>query len=230
MSSYLQRLLPSLFSYSRSDSFVNRLRSRRSILLKDCLERLDPASRPARILDIGGTHVFWTMLGLADLDRFHITLLNLEQEVLPAGIRGFESVRGTAMKLDYGPGDFDFVFSNSVIEHMGSRDGQVRMAQEVQRLSPRYMIQTPAFWFPLEPHSHLPGFQFLPHEVRAVLIRHFHINYFPAGATYEECLRASHSTIMLTAGQFHRLFPGARLHKERLFGLVKSYTAIGGFD
>ena len=230
MSSYLQRLLPSLFSYSRSDSFVNRLRARRSSVLKDCLDQLASTSRPARILDIGGTHTFWKMLGLADPDRFHITLLNLEKEALPPGIRGFESVGGTALKLDYQPGDFDFVFSNSVIEHMGSREGQVLMAQEVRRISARYLIQTPAFWFPLEPHSHLPGFQFLPHAVRAILIRHFRINYFPAGRTYMECLRVSHSTLMLTAGRFHRLFPGSRLHKERLFGLVKSYTVIGGFD
>ena len=180
MSSYLQRLLPSLFSYSRPDSFVNQLRARRSGLLKDCLDQLAPASRPARILDIGGTHHFWAMLGFADPDRFHITLLNLEPETLPSGIQGFESVRGTATALDYRAGDFDFIVSNSVIEHMGSREGQARMAQEVQRLRTRYMIQTPAFWFPLEPHSHLPGFQFLPHAARAVLIKHFRINYFPA--------------------------------------------------
>ncbi len=230
MSSYLQRLLPSLFSYSRSDSFVNQLRTRRSTLLKGCLDQLPRGSRPARILDLGGTHHFWAMLGLADLDRFHITLLNLEQETLPPGLDGFASVRGTATKLDYRPGDFDFVFSNSVIEHMGSREGQVRMAQEVQRLSARYLIQTPAFWFPLEPHSHVPGFQFLPHAARAVLIRHFRINYFPAGRTYAECRRVSRTTMMLTGRQFQRFFPGAQLHKERLFGLVKSYTVVRGFD
>jgi len=37
-----------------------------------------------------------------------------------------DSARGDAMKLDYQPGDFDFIFSNSVIEHMGSREGQLR--------------------------------------------------------------------------------------------------------
>jgi hypothetical protein len=229
MSSYLQRLLPSVFSYARPDSFVNQLRARRSTLLTQCLDQLPHTARPARILDLGGTHHFWAMLGIADPGRFHITLLNLEQETLPPGLDGFASVRGTATKLDYGPGDFDFVFSNSVIEHMGSREGQAQMAQEVRRVSTRYLIQTPAFWFPLEPHSHVPGFQFLPHAVRAVLIRHFRINYFPAGQTYAECRRISRSTIMLTGRQFQRLFPGAQLHKERLFGLVKSYTVIGGF-
>src|SRR5687768_16157980 len=106
MSSYLQRLVPSLFSYSRSDSFVNQLRTRRSTLLKQCLDQLPSASRPARILDLGGTHHFWEMLGLADAGRFHITLLNLEQETLAPGLEGFASVRGTATKLDYRPGDF----------------------------------------------------------------------------------------------------------------------------
>lgn len=230
MSSYLQRLLPSLFSYSRSDSFVNQLRVRRATALKDCLDQLTVGERPVRILDIGGTHHFWKMLGMANLERFHVTLLNVEAEALPPGTQGFASVPGNAMHLDYRPGDFDFVFSNSVIEHMGSREGQVRMAEEVRRVARRYMIQTPAFWFPLEPHSHLPGFQFLPHPLRAVLIRHFAINYFPAGRSYAECLQVSRSTLMLTAGRLQKLFPEARLQKERLFGVVKSYTAIAGFE
>lgn len=230
MPSYLERLLPSVFAYANPDSFVNRVRLRRAALLRDCIARTPVAGRPVRILDIGGTHAFWRNAGLPDPARVHVTLLNIEREELPGDAAGFVSVRGDAMQLDYRPGDFDLIFSNSVIEHMGSREGQRRMAAEVRRVAPRYVVQTPAFWFPFEPHSHIPCFQFLPHWFRAVLIRHFRINYFPAGQTYAECRRVSRTTLMLTERQMRELFPGAQMHKERLAGLVKSYTAIAGFD
>ena len=119
---------------------------------------------------------------------------------------------------------------NSVIEHMGSRDRQRQMADEVRRVGKRYVVQTPSKWFPLEPHSHLPLFQFLPRQLRARLIHRFDINYFPSRPTIAECLEVSDSTILLSRREFERLFPDAQLHEERLIGLIKSYTVVGGWN
>ena len=55
---------------------------------------------------------------------------------------------------------FDAVFSNSVIEHVGTFEDQKMMANEVIRVTNFYFIQTPNLYFPIEPHFLVPFFQF----------------------------------------------------------------------
>jgi hypothetical protein len=229
LDTWLQRTLPSVFSY-REGSWLNRVRSRRAELIRPLLESLPNGNRPARILDIGGTHHYWSAVGPLDPSRYAIPLLNRTAEPLPDTIRGFRSLTGDALDLPFESGEFDAVFSNSVIEHVGSHDNQRRMADEIRRVAPRYIVQTPSLWFPIEPHCHLPGFQFLPHPVRAVMIRHLDINYFPSRPTYRECLEVSRSTLMLGRRRFQSVFPEARILRERFGGLTKSYLAVHGFE
>jgi hypothetical protein len=133
---------------------------------------------------------------------------------------------GNGLALEYKKGDVDLIFSNSVIEHVGSYENQQIFANEVMRVSDKYIIQTPSLWFPLEPHSLLPLFQFLPHPIRALLIMTFNINYFPKAKTYKEAITVSHSTLMFTHKRFKQLFPDAEIQVERFLGIPKSYTAI----
>ncbi len=225
----MDRLRARLFDYSDPESFVNRVRRKRSAFFMELVSRL-PVGGPVRVLDIGGTCRFWeTSVGRVDPERMRITLLNLAPIPVPDGAVAFTAVAGNALHLPFGDGEFDVVFSNSVIEHVGSREGQRRMADEVRRAGTRFFIQTPSLWFPLEAHSHIPGFQFWPRSVRAMAIRTGKIHYFPAKATFRECLEVSDSTILVTRKAFKGLFPGARIHTERLFGIPKSYTATHGW-
>lgn len=210
--------------YRDHGSFVNRVRRKRFALLKETVTRLRRAGRTLRILDIGGDVHFWRSMGW-DEPEARVTLLNLGMTSLaPEEESSFEVVVGNALELPYVAGDFDLVFSNSVIEHVGSWANQQRFASEVQRMQCAFLVQTPSLWFPLEAHSHIPLFQFIPHRLRALAIMRFNINYFPRRSTYAGALQVSHSTRMLTKRQFARLFPGAAIHTERLFGLTKSYT------
>lgn len=224
------RLFPALFSYADSQSSVNRFRRNRMAKVHALLASIKPGHGKTSILDIGGTLTFWQHTGLLDPGRFDLTLLNLEAEVIPPTIKSICSVAGSALAIPFPDKSFDVVFSNSVIEHVGSRHGQEIMAAEVRRVGHRYVIQTPGYWFPLEPHSRIPFFQFAPRWLRALLIRHFKINYFPAGKSFKECLLVSDSTIMLTYREFKKLFPEAVITTERFAGLAKSYTAFGGWS
>ena len=230
MPSWLARAFPSVFSYGRPGSMVNTIRARRTRLVRLYLEQLQTPAGLVRILDVGGTYHYWAAAGFLDPARFHITLYNLCTPRLPDDAQGFDVIEGDARRLPVGRGAFDAVFSNSAIEHMGSRADQQRMADGIRRISDRYIVQTPCLYFPLEPHSHIPGFQFLPHWVRALLIRSFRINYFPAKETFSGCLEVSRSTLMLTRRGVQKLFPEARIIRERLFGLTKSYVAVHGYD
>jgi len=218
--------LNSLFNHSRQDSFVNRLRKKRFASLQKGIESLADQKDVCKILDIGGDISYWKHLGWHN-DHCHIYLLNLyENKIDESESKLFHSVIGNALQMPFKPGDFDLIFSNSVIEHVGSKENQQIFAAEVRRLCDKYIIQTPSFWFPLEPHSLIPFFQFIPHKVRALLIMTFHINYFPKAANYRDAVEVSKSTIMITKKQFRKLFPDAEIHVERLLGIPKSYTAV----
>ncbi|MBV9989207.1 MAG: methyltransferase domain-containing protein [Chitinophagaceae bacterium] len=212
--------------HSKKDSFVNRLRKKRFSLLQQRIESLIEHKKPFKILDIGGDIRYWKHIGWKNSDC-HIYLLNLfENKIDEADVGNFHAVVGNAVNLPFGPGEFDLVYSNSVIEHVGSYENQEKFAAEVKRVCDRYIIQTPSQWFPMEPHSMIPLFQFIPHKIRALLIMAFNINYFPKAKTYKEAVAVSRTTMMFTLKRFRKLFPDAEIYVEKLFGIPKSYTAI----
>ena len=115
-----------------------------------------------RVLDIGGTFDNWELLPAESLPR--LTLLNLGPR--PTELADEVSwSQGSALELPFGPGDFDVVFSNSVIEHVGDWGAQQQFASEVRRLNTPYWVQTPNRHFPIEPHYLGIGVQRLPRLV-----------------------------------------------------------------
>lgn len=212
-------------NHHKKNSFVNQFRQKRFELLKNGIEKLIQNDH-FKILDIGGDIQYWKNIGWQH-PACKIHLLNLYASEIPQNeISQFSSSVGNGLALDYKKGDVDLIFSNSVIEHVGSYENQQIFANEIRRVSDKYIVQTPSIWFPLEPHSLIPFFQFLPHPMRAILIMIFNINYFPKAKTYHAAIIVSHSTLMFTYKRFRQLFPEAEIQVERFLGIPKSYTAI----
>ena len=84
-----------------------------------------------------------------------------------------DAVVGDATDLGaFADGQFDVAFSNSVIEHLFTYEAQSHMARELQRVGRAHWVQTPNFWFPIEPHFLVPAWHWLPEDARvAVLTR-----------------------------------------------------------
>ena len=74
-------------------------------------------------------------------------------------------VQGDALELPFADGEFDVVFSNAVIEHVGGREQQRRFVEESLRVARRAFITTPNRWFPVEVHTRLPLVHWLPDPV-----------------------------------------------------------------
>lgn len=68
-------------------------------------------------------------------------------------------------RLPFADQAFDFVFSNAVIEHVGSAESQSAFVSEACRVGARVFIVTPNRWFPVEHHTGVPLLHYLPPAV-----------------------------------------------------------------
>jgi SAM-dependent methyltransferase len=122
--------------------------------------------------------------------------------------------------LPFRDAEFDVVFSNAVLEHVGTRVQQADFVGELCRVSRSFFITTPNRWFPFEHHTGLPFLQYLPGPAfRAVLRR----------TRYEHWSHESNLNI-LTAGELRRLFPPhvrVEIRTVRLLGMSSNLVAFG---
>src|SRR5690348_3896480 len=149
------------------------------------------------------------MMGFRGDQGLEITMLNLTSSWTRPG---FRSVVGDARDMhQFGDGEFDVVFSNSVIEHVGQPDAQWQMASEIKRVGKRYFVQTPNRNFLLEPHFFFPGFQFLPLAARIWLLRHFSLGWYQKIPDYAAARREVEAIRLLSRRELRRLFPEGTL-------------------
>ena len=220
----------------RPGSLADRYRQRRFALLKSLVvaAKSDVAedagsANPFRILDVGGTSSYWERMGFAAEPGVQLVLLNLyEQDVPNAHMR---AVIGDASNMSmFGDAEFDLVVSNSVIEHLPTLEIQGRMAREILRVGKRHWVQTPNRRFPLEPHFLFPFFQYLPVRVRAWLLGHTDLGWYPRERDRAVAVATVLSVRLMTHGELRTLFPQSRLVVERAFGLAKSFIVVGGWN
>ena len=112
--------------------------------------------------------------------------------------------------LPFADEEFDLVYCSSVIEHVppGHR---AAFAAEIRRVGRGWMVQTPAYSFPVEPHSLLPFAHWLPPRIRR--------SYWKLGAAggWEEIS-------LLRRAEVEALFGPAQA--ERFGPLAKSWVCV----
>lgn len=219
-------LIQRLANVESPTSLSNRLRSKRVAGFERLLQSMP---RPLRIIDLGGTVAFWEQRGWAGRDDVFITTINLDPE--PSAYANITTTRGDVADLAIYPDySFDIAFSNSVIEHLVTIDRQRKMAAELKRLAPSFWLQTPNFWFPIEPHFHVPGWQWLPPPLRTAIIRRMRCGWRGPCPDRESAMRTVREIRLLRRRQLQGLFPNATIVGERFGGLVKSWIVFDGFD
>jgi len=178
-----------------------------------------------RVLDIGGTPNNWNLISA----RPRVVLLNMPHTEEVFGTGGAPWVAADGRQLPFRDGAFDVVFSNSVIEHVGERASQERFAGEVARVGRAYWVQTPNRWFPVEQHLLTPFLHWLPKRWQRALMRRATVWSALTRPTpgqreyyYEHFLR---DIRLLSARDLARLFPAARVIRERFLGVTKSLIA-----
>ena len=155
-----------------------------------------------RLLDIGGgSGIDGEFLNLyKHFDEVAVVNLTPQPITAPTGIL-LTTLVADGRNLPFDARSFDWVFSNAVIEHVGAWPQQQRFASEIRRVASRgYFVTTPNKFFPIEPHTMLPLYQFLPVPIQKKVA--------PFSPGY---LREYEEINLISRTQMKALFPEARV-------------------
>lgn len=218
-------LIKNISDNTNSKSYSSKFRGKRYRLLLNLIASTKNSF--PKILDIGGTNEYWSKYEV-DIANWDITLINLQKE--KNTLANLKSKVGDATNLHYLQNkSFDVVFSNSVIEHLYTKENQVKMANEVSRLGRNYFIQTPNRNFPFEPHFLFPFFQFLPNSIKLFLLRNFSMGHVGKIVDKDKAQDQINEIRLITKSEFRQMFPNATIYDERFLFFTKSFVAYS-FD
>ena len=150
-------------------SLVTRVLRRQQRLLYEHFERLLAPQPDWRVLNLG------VDTSVDDASGYFFTYCYPHKaQITAAGIepprafsRHFPGVTyrqtsRTDEHLPFGDEEYDVVFCNAVLEHVGDREAQRRFLSEILRVGKRAFVTTPNRWYPVELHTTLPLLHFLP--------------------------------------------------------------------
>jgi hypothetical protein len=223
--------LRKITDYQSDRSIGFKLRQKRSKRILDLIDRVYGNRQKVEIIDVGGTREYWNIIPVDYLWRrnVRITIVNL---AVPANSFDMEDavflkVQGDGCNLkEIKNNQFDIAHSNSVIEHVGGLSQMKNFAKEMRRVAASYYVQTPNYFYPIEPHFLFPFFHWLPVRIRLRLAMRYQLGCFPRASNINEARGFVDLCQLLKKRTLLDLFPDATLYKERLFLLVKSFVLI----
>jgi SAM-dependent methyltransferase len=217
------------------DRFRTRLRHARAEMFREHFA----LSESTRVLDLGGgngAHIRAVLKG-SSVKPANVFVADIDEGALnDCAVRyGFTPVRiEETGRLPFSDRFFDIVFCSSVIEHVTvakeeiwnitsgalfrtiARQRQREFAKEVRRVGKGYFVQVPYQWYPIESHSWLPFFSYLPRFIQIPLMR------FTNRFWIKQTIPDFH---LLSESEMRSYFPDARILRERTLGLTKSLIA-----
>jgi len=170
------------------------------------------------VLDVGGGAFNWTMVP----ERPQVTILDVYEHSNKAEWATY--VVGDGCRTGFSTGNFDVVFSNSVIEHVGSIERHRQFATECMRCGRGFFVQTPNKWFPVDTHTLMPFAHWLPQKLfrKLVPISPRFLLFRPDPGDLDDFRNMR----LLSKRDLQALFPGADIIEEKFLGITKSLIAV----
>lgn len=195
-----------------------------------------PIGENTKILDLGGHDGEYIMT--MGIDKKNIYVADFDLVALEkARKNGLNTVvLDESGRIPCAKNDYDVIFSNSVIEHVTvDKDDMYKFktnksfreaawvrqklfADQIREKSDKYYVQTPYKYFIVESHSWLPVIiVMLPRTWQMGVIKFFN-KFWPK--------QTSPDWNLLTAKEMQKLFPEAKIVKERSLFMTKSLIAV----
>lgn len=204
---------------------ASQFRRRRARLIEEMIFRAHGETGRCRILDVGGETEYWNVIDRTAMERRGVHIVCLNRKMQESGDTLIDTVVGDGCDLPFDDKSFDIVHSNSVIEHVGDWSRVRSFAHETRRVGKRYYVQTPNFWFPVEPHYSALFVHWLPEPVRAQMLMTSSRGFLPKAEDVSSAVEEVQNQRLLDRKMFRHLFPDAVLLDEKLLGLTKSLIA-----
>ena len=222
-------------------SLVRRLRNRFRANRAAMFRRAFDITASTTILDLGGrngAHIASVLAGteacasnclIADINRNSLDLARKQFGFRTAVLASEDPF------LPFAHRAFDIVFCSSVLEHVAFpspevwsvRDGptfrtralesQARFAAEIRRVAERYFVQVPYRHFPIETHTRIPLFQYLPRALQLAVMK---------SKRFKWLRQVPPDFYLPTKPEFQNYFPDGRIQIERFCGVAKSLIAV----
>ncbi|MFC1701446.1 class I SAM-dependent methyltransferase, partial [Pseudomonadota bacterium] len=184
-------LAKTITNYTNQESLGSKSRANRIAPLLLIIEELSQKQDSVNIIDIGGTEEYWGIVPKDYLNnqKVRITIVNLPGNPLPENHDSFTFVHSDGCNLvEFENNSFHIAHSNSVIEHVGDWNRMIQFSNELKRVAQQYFVQTPNFWFPIEPHCMTPFFHWLPKPLRVWLVMKFSLGHWKKASTTDEAV------------------------------------------
>lgn len=140
---------------------------------------------------------------------------NLEEQY-----SGLRFIQTSQTGLPFEDNAFDIVFCSAVVEHVGDSHQQRLFIAELLRVAPHFFITTPNRSFPMEFHTFLPFFHWLPQPVYQAILRRIGLTFWAK----------TENLNLLTIRSFLKLFPAEvqlSVYRQRLFGMTSNLVIYG---
>ncbi len=147
---------------------------------------------------------YYTGLGVQDLSEMNNLFPN----------KRFVQYQGG--KFPFDDDEFDWIFSNAVIEHVGNDEAQLMFINEMLRVAKNVFFTTPNKYFPIEAHTN-------------ILFLHWNNNIFYRWCRSYKTWVTKDNLYLLSGARLRKLMRlsnacAYELRKNRLLSLVMTYT------
>lgn len=198
----------------------------------ELFNRIIMPTETTKVLDVGAEIAPSGGKGLQFIDFYPwkkgISAISLSPEHISSIKQHYpeiEAVVGDACELPWPDKYFDVVYSNAVIEHLGTLEKQRKMAAEIMRVGKKWFVTTPNRWYPFEFHMRLPFVTWLPGDGylwAGRIVRYSHVKRKYVFGRKRTGLR------LMTAKELRHCFPDSKIIKQRVTFVAETLIVVGG--